>query len=334
MSSTSKVVQIQSRKARFGQNLVIQDLHRFGPQATESFVSLEQAQHYCKTLAQHHYENFSIASFLVPAAIRQDFYNIYAYCRWSDDLADELVSSDESIQLLIWWRDQLRECFTGSANHPVFVALRKTIDRHGLMIEPFEALLDAFAQDQQNVRYATDDALLRYCQGSANPVGRILLRLAQVDTTEALELSDEICTGLQIANFCQDLRLDALRGRIYLPQERWNRYPIDESQILDGTPSETLKNALRDWVFTAQTHLANGLPLVKLVPRWLARDVQLFARGGLTILDNIANAGFDVWSQPIEVTHRQKIALLFRSVLSPRSTRLFQFAHLSKPPCK
>lgn len=202
---------------------------------------------------------------------------------------------------------------------------------HGLRIEPFQDLLGAFVQDQHTTRYPTDEDLLGYCRGSANPVGRILLQLGKVESDQAKQLSDQICTGLQIANFCQDIRQDALRGRIYLPEERWAQYPITENEILAGNVSCNLVQAMQDWVRTAQSHLIDGLPLVKHVPRWLARDIQLFARGGLTVLDNISKLGFDVWTQPIEVTRKQKVRLLLQAILRPRSLELTGFRNLDGP---
>jgi squalene synthase HpnC len=315
---------------RSGESLVLNDLARFGPDCHGCEMSVPESESYCKNLALNHYENFSVASFLLPKSIRQDFYNIYAYCRWSDDLADETPSQAtnssssqiwNSVDLLEWWRNELRQCFAGNSKHPVFVALRSTLLRHPLPIEPFEKLLDAFCQDQHVNRYQSDEEVLAYCSGSANPVGRILLGLAKTTQADAIRQSDLVCTGLQLANFCQDIRKDALRNRIYLPQSRWTPYSISQDDILQGTKSAPLQNALRDWVYYAREHLVQGLPLVEQVPRWLARDVQLFVRGGLTILENIERAGFDVWNRPIEVTKSQKLMLLGKSILFPRSIR-------------
>lgn len=303
---------------RSGESLVLNDLARFGPHCHGYEMSVSESDRYCKNLALNHYENFSVASFLLPKSIRQDFYNVYAYCRWSDDLADETPSS---IDLLHWWRNELKQCFAGNCNHPVFVALRSTLLRHSLPLEPFEKLLDAFCQDQHVIRYDNDDDVLAYCSGSANPVGRILLGLAKTTHADAIRQSDSVCTGLQLANFCQDIRRDALRNRIYLPQSRWTTHSISQEDILQGTKSVPLQNALRDWVDYARDHLVQGLPLVQQVPRWLARDVQLFVRGGLAILENIERAGFDVWNRPIEVTKSQKFMLLGQSILFPRSIR-------------
>jgi len=310
-----------------GKDIVLADLKRFGPSSSALPMDVRLAKKYCKNLAERHYENFSKASFLLPASIRQDFFNIYAYCRWSDDLADEIGNAADSLRLLEWWRSELLACFSGTVKHPVFIALKETIRVHPLSLEHFEHLLDAFVQDQSVFRYSSQQEISEYCSGSANPVGRILLQLAHVEDLNALALCDHICTGLQIANFCQDIRQDALRGRIYMPRAIWERFQISELEILEGRVTDNLRFALKDWVDSARTHLVRGLPLVRMTPRWLARDIQLFARGGLTILDNIALSDFNVWDRPIEVTQRQKLVLLIRAILSPRSIHVADRTH-------
>ena len=315
---------------RSGESLVVNDLARFGPKCPKYEMSLAESERYCKSLALNHYENFSVASFLLPASMRQDFYNVYAYCRWSDDLADEtpkhrneqpVTPEMNTIDLLQWWRNEMKQCFAGKFKHPVFVALGSTLVRHQLPMEPFEKLLDAFCQDQHVSRYENDEDVLAYCSGSANPVGRILLGLAKTTGADAIRQSDSICTGLQLTNFCQDVTRDALRDRIYLPKSRWAHYSILEEEILRGKRTVSQQSALRDWVHYARNYLIQGLPLVQQVPRWLARDIQLFVRGGLALLENIERSEFDVWQKPIEVTKSQKLILLFQSILFPRSIR-------------
>jgi squalene synthase HpnC len=213
----------------------MQLLDRFGPepQVAAPAVSLDEALAYVRGLASTHYENFSVLSSLVPRELRDDFAAVYAYCRWSDDLADETGADDaaraRSEALLAWWRGELERCFADPAGygeqpgaHPVFTALAQTVRRHGLPAAPFHHLLDAFVQDQRVTRYQTWDELLGYCRGSANPVGRIVLHLGGYpDTPENAEryaMSDAICTALQLTNFWQDVRRDLLeRDRVYMP---------------------------------------------------------------------------------------------------------------------
>lgn len=311
-----------STHARSGNRNVLDDLQRYGPSSAPCSLSLAESQSYCQSITRFHYENFSVASWLVPQKLRQDLANVYAYCRWSDDLADETGDSNLSISLLGWWREQLDLCYRGKAVHPVFIALSTTIEKHGLEKEMFSDLLNAFLLDQSIKRYETVEQLNGYCHGSANPVGRILLAMCKVDDPESHRRSDSICTGLQIANFCQDMRIDAVRDRIYLPREFWSKFAIDEAIILSAKPHDNLKQALKHWCGHAHRLLVDGMPLVQTVPIWLARDLQLFVRGGLRILEEIRRSDYDVWSREIEVSRKTKLYLLLRAALFPRSIRV------------
>ncbi len=328
MKEDSESKPTTDRARRAGSSRVVNDLHRFGPEAAGEPLSVEASVDYCRRLAMAHYENFSVASWLLPRRIRKDFYAIYAYCRWSDDLADELDDPDRSRTLLDWWLHSLQGCFDGQpCTHPVFVALGPAIDRYRLSIEPFQDLISAFVDDQTIQRYDTDVGLRDYCRRSANPVGRILLRIANIDSDETLRLSDSICTGLQLANFCQDLRIDARRGRLYLPRERWEGAGLSASDLLSCSYTDRTAAVLQDWVAYARGHLVDGLPLVSHGPRWLARDVQLFVRGGLAILDNIRRHRYDVWGHSIEVSKGQQLALLARALVWPRSVSVPRASH-------
>lgn len=309
------------------------ELSRYGPQLGSSTLpgepatlpksarlSIDQCRAYCQYVARVHYENFQIASWLIPRRLRQDFFNIYAYCRWSDDCADEAVDSQQATALLSWWRGQLHAMFDGDVpNHPVMQALSETVRHHGLPKEPFDALIDAFEQDQIKRRYATMAELDDYCARSANPVGRLVLGLACEDTDlENLRLSDSICTGLQLANFCQDMARDAKAGRIYAPQEMWAKHSVEESMILAANPRPELQSLLSEWVSQARSRLDAGAGLPRRLPRWLSSDVQLFRQGGLAILDAIERAGFDVWTKRPTISKFRKAQLLVRVFLTPR----------------
>lgn len=307
---------------RRGNCQVLDDLKRYGPSSAPNQLSLAECQAYCGALTRLHYENFSVASRLVPREMRQHLANVYAYCRWSDDLADETGDSELATSLLAWWRDQLEQCYRGQAVHPVFVALSQTIEKYELSQELFANLLDAFLQDQTTKRYENVEQLKEYCRGSADPVGRILLAMCNIDDPESLRQSDSVCTGLQIANFCQDIRVDSLRDRIYMPREIWSNFDVDEAMILSAKPNEKLKKALKYWCQCSHQHLSDGLLLVQTVPPWLARDLQLFVRGGLRILEEIRRSDYDVWSREIEVSRNTKLFLLFRAWLFPRSIRV------------
>lgn len=287
------------------------DLQRWGPLAKPtSPLALADAFAYCRDLATQHYENFTVASYLLPHALRQDFCNVYAYCRWADDLGDELDSTEAAMTGLRWWQEELDRCFLGQATHPVMIALRATIEKHQLPKPPFDDLISAFQQDQSKTRYADDDELLDYCRRSANPVGRILLAMAHLDQDNCRHWSDAVCTGLQIANFCQDMARDAKLPRIYLPQSRWGAHRLSEEQILAAKVSPELQATLREWCEHARHFLLAGLPLSKQGPRWLRRNVLLFIGGGLSILQSIRQADHDVWSKRIEVRRATKMGLL------------------------
>lgn len=278
-------------------------------------MGLDQAFRYCEKLARSHYENFSVTNLWLPSQIRPHFASIYAYCRWSDDLADEIGDASRSSELLAWWKDQLHQGSQGRSTHPVFIALHYTMQQFGLKIAPFEDLLSAFLQDQSVQSYKDDLELLDYCRRSANPVGRLILGLANSTEARSIEWSDAICTGLQIANFCQDVRQDALRGRFYLPQSRMLLGGITQDDWREGT--QKARTTLEQWVEYARGFFAVGKPLVDQGPAWFRRSVGLFSGGGIQILDNIERNRFDVWRSNIEVSKLQKLNLVFRAIRGP-----------------
>jgi squalene synthase HpnC len=282
-------------------------------------MGLDQAFEYCEKLAKSHYENFSVTNLWLPADIRPHFASIYAYCRWSDDLADETADRNQSSELLGWWKQQLRQGVEGKSMHPVFIALHHTIDSFDLSIEPFEDLLSAFVQDQSVDSYQDDAQVLDYCRRSANPVGRLILGLARTCVPPSLSWSDSICTGLQIANFCQDVRLDALRGRNYLPESRMHQAGITKENWKDG--SGKAREVLADWVSYAREHLNAGQPLTQHGPHWLRRSVELFLGGGKQILQNIQRIDYDVWNKSPEVTKIQKAQLVLNALMGSGDRR-------------
>ena len=208
------------------------DLERYGPQAAhQKPLTRRQSRRYCRRLARRHYENFTVASRLIPHRLRQHVCNLYAYCRWADDLADEIDDPQQSLALLAWWEAQLRDCYRDRVAHPVFVALAETIGKFNIPPEPFVDLLVAFRQDQRLTRYESQEQLLEYCRYSANPVGRMVLYLGECHTPDRVRLADSICTGLQLANFCQDVARDWDRGRVYLPQAACRRFGYSEAMF-------------------------------------------------------------------------------------------------------
>ena len=219
-----------------------------------------QAETYTRWLATHHYENFHVVSFLLPKPLHQDFFNVYAYCRWADDLGDEIGNPAESLRLLEWWRGELDAMYAGHATHPVFVALRTTINRHDIPKEPFAHLIEAFVQDQTITRYPTWEDLFGYCRYSANPVGRLVLYLCGYRDPDRQQLSDSTCTALQLANFWQDVTVDLLKDRIYIPLEVIDRHGYSTEELFTRHDSPAVRAVIRECVSRAQELFVAGFP--------------------------------------------------------------------------
>jgi squalene synthase HpnC len=277
-----------------------EELKVWGPEAAPRVLSLAEAEAYCRALATTHYENFPVVSWLLPRSLHQPFYNVYAYCRWADDLGDEVHDAARATDLLAWWRDELRSCYRGAATHPVFIALAPTIREFGIPQQPFEDLLSAFEQDQRVKEYETFAELRDYCRRSADPVGRIVLYLCRAYSERNAAWSDSICTGLQLANFWQDVSRDFDIGRVYLPRESRRRFGYADADLAKRVTNEPFLELMRFEVERARQLLKDGLPLVKELPWPLRVDIDLFARGGLCLLDRIAGIHYRVWqSRPV-----------------------------------
>lgn len=276
---------------------------------------LRRAEKWTRRLARGHTENFLVASILLPRRLRQPFYNVYAFCRTADDIADHSPSPQVAIERLAELQNQLDQTYSGRPESDLFVALSDTIERFDLPQAPFNDLLDAFRQDQRKTRYADFDELLQYCGRSANPVGRIVLRLGECLDDESATLSDQICTGLQLANFWQDLGRDFAIGRVYLPQDQMKQFGVAESMLSGSGTPEPLRELLMFECNRAETFLQRGLPLVDRVPNWLASDVKLFAHGGFATLDAIRRIGFDVLRRRPQVSKLKQASLVVRAIL-------------------
>ncbi|HKI19949.1 MAG TPA: squalene synthase HpnC [Isosphaeraceae bacterium] len=289
------------------------DLRRFGPGTSER-VSRDEALAYCARLTATHYENFSVVTWLTPRDLRPAFQSIYAFCRWSDDLGDEVGDPRRSLELLEWWRGELRALYRGRARHPVMIALAETVEHKMIPIEPFEALISAFEQDQTVTEYLTYEQLLDYCTRSANPVGHLVLYVAGAFTTENARLSDATCTALQLANFWQDVARDLAIGRIYLPRADRMHFGYSESDLRALRFTTAFAGLMKFEVERARALFAHGRPLVSRVPRELAVDIDVFSRGGLAILDRIEARGFDVLSARPVLSRWTKLLLLGRAI--------------------
>ena len=280
----------------------------------ERAPSKVEAQEYCRRLARSHYENFSVATWFLPERLRQHFFNIYAYCRISDDLGDEVGDPHASLEMLGQWQEELDACYAGNPRHPVFVALEETIQQFDIPKQPFDDLLKAFRQDQTITRYETFEDLLGYCRYSANPVGHLVLYLCGYRDPERQTLSDSTCTALQLANFWQDVRVDYSKDRVYLPQADMQHFGVTDATIAAGIATPEFRALLRYEVEYTRDMFEQGLPLIGKVNRDLALDLDLFSRGGLEILRAIERQDYDVLSARPAITKGTKLQLAFRAL--------------------
>jgi squalene synthase HpnC len=280
----------------------------------DSAPTLEEARAWCKHLAETHYENFHVATWFLPERLRPHFHAIYAYCRVSDDLGDEVCNTEQSLALLDLWGRELDACYEGRARHPVFVALAETIRICSIPREPFADLLTAFRQDQLVTRYATMQDVLGYCRYSANPVGRLVLYTCGYSDDERFRLSDFTCSALQLANFWQDVRVDWAKDRVYLPQHEMQRFGVTDATIEQGITTPEFRALLKYEVEYARDLFRQGLPLIGMVDRDLAVDLDLFSRGGLEILNAIEDQNFDVLTSRPSISKRTKLQLALRAV--------------------
>jgi squalene synthase HpnC len=274
--------------------------------------ALAEAQAWCKHLATTHYENFHVATLFLPSALRPHFHSVYAFCRTSDDLGDEVADTNTATRLLGQWRAMLHECFAHpeASKHPVYVALQPTIERCNLPREPFDQLISAFEEDQVVTRHPSIASLERYSRYSANPVGRLVLLVAGYRSPECFALSDDICTALQLANFYQDVVEDDERNRRYLPADIMAKFGVTDAQIRERRFDENFRHMMKYLVDDARGRLTRGERIVKLVDRDLAATLALFARGGHAILDAIAAQDYDTLRGRPVVAKAKKMVLL------------------------
>ena len=278
--------------------------------------TVEAARAWCRRLSETHYENFHVVSWLLPQRLRPHFHSIYAYCRVSDDLGDEVGNREQSLALLDLWGAELDACYRGEARHPVFVALAETIRACDIPKEPFADLLVAFKQDQIVTRFATMQEVLGYCRYSANPVGHLVLYACGYRDAERFALSDHTCSALQLANFWQDVRVDYQKDRIYIPREDMDRFGVPEQDIASGRFTPQFRALMQHEVDYARQMFHAGLPLIRMVDRALAVDLDLFSRGGLEILRAVEQEDYNVLRARPAISKARKAALLLRALAS------------------
>lgn len=275
--------------------------------------SLAKAYAYCQRLATSHYENFTVASWLLPRALRPHVHAVYAYCRGVDDLGDE--AEGDRLTLLDDWEAELRRCFDGDAQQPAFVALQETIRRFDIPPEPFLRLIEANRMDQRVNRYRTFTDLQAYCQNSANPVGHLVLYLFGYRDEERQRLSDSTCTALQLTNFWQDVRRDLGKGRIYIPLEEMERFHYSEEDLLAARFDGRLRDLMAFQVRRTRELFRSGLELIPRVRGRLRLDLRLFSLGGLAVLDAIEDTGYDVLNRRPKLSRARKALLALRGLL-------------------
>jgi squalene synthase HpnC len=273
-----------------------------------------EAEQYTRWLATHHYENFHVVSFLLPKRLHQDFYNVYAFCRWADDLGDEIGDTAESLRLLAWWREELAAMYVGRTQHPVFVALEGTVHKYDLPKQLFADLISAFEQDQRVTRYRNWEELFGYCRRSANPVGRLVLRLCGYSDAERDRMSDATCTALQLANFWQDVTVDLEKDRVYLPLDVLARHGYTVADLRARRYNEAFQEVMRDAIYVARNLFLEGVPLAKTVDRRLGFDLDLFSRGGMRVLEKIEQQNYNVLARRPAISKFERVQLLVGSL--------------------
>ena len=244
---------------------------------------LDSAYQYCRDITVNHYENFPVASVLLPARIRRHVYPIYAFARHADDLADE----HHDRNALLEWRQQLHDLEHHPPKHPIFMALKDTIQKFEIPTTLFDQLISAFLQDLDKNRYQDLNELLDYCQRSANPVGRLILLLHGYKDDKLFQFSDHICTALQLTNFWQDVSIDIQKDRVYVPKTHWSAVAMDQQIAQEAKTPQALRSSLADLVNETDLMFQKGLPLLQAISGRLRWELKMTVLGGLNILKKI-----------------------------------------------
>ena len=271
----------------------------------------------------NHYENFPVASLLLPRRLREPVRHIYNFARSADDIADEgNATAPERLQQLNAYQAALSQIQAGELalsdsdpRHAIFDPLARTITQFSLPLAPFFNLLSAFMQDVTIHRYLDDAALFDYCSRSANPVGRLMLHLYNEDTSEQnLIQADCICTGLQLTNFWQDIAVDWEKSRVYLPQQKLEYYGIDEQNMARHQSSEAWRALMHAQVQQAREQLMEGFPLARRLPGRIGLELRLVVHGGLRVLERIELLHYDVFRTRPVLQRQDWILLLLRAL--------------------
>ena len=277
---------------------------------------MPQAFQFCERLAHDHYENFPVASMLVPREKRPHVYAIYSFARIADDYADEPgLTPAERVNSIVEWEEQLVDAYRGHAHHPVFVALRETVDRFQIPVELFQRLLKAFRSDVTTHRYETFDQVLEYCDNSANPIGRLMLLLFNYRAEMSMELSDSICTALQLTNFWQDVSVDLEKDRVYIPMEDIREFGYSEEDLLERRCTQAFRDLMCYQIERTEELFREGKPLLADVGSDLRMELKLTWNGGMRILKKIEKQDYDVLARRPTLSLYDKISILGSSFM-------------------
>jgi len=283
----------------------------------DKYWSAEEGFRYCETIARSHYENFPVASRFVSKEIRKYVLAIYSFARIADDYADEPgFTLAERMDNLNQWEQELDECYSGNPTHRVFAALAETVERFQIPRELFQNLLTAFRADVTVKRYETYEDVLAYCRNSANPIGRLLLLLFNYRSETMMQLSDSICTALQLTNFLQDISVDLQKDRIYLPLEELKEFEYSEQDLFNQTVDDRFRNLMAFQVRRTADLFVEGKPLLPMVGKDLSMELKLTWNGGMKILQKIHRQKYDVLTKRPALSALDKLGILFHSFLS------------------
>ena len=279
-------------------------------------TSIRKAFEYCENITRSHYENFPVASLFIPKERRPFICSIYAFARTADDIADEgSLTAEDRLRRLDEWQGKLDDCFAGNAEHPIFIALAETVARTGIPRDPLADLLTAFRLDVTKNRFDAFTELLHYCEFSANPVGKLVLYIFGDARARTIDLSNHICTGLQLANFWQDVSVDRSKGRIYIPLEDFCRFGYTESDLAHNVADDRFRRLIQFQVGRTREFFMKGKPLVTEVVRDLRCELALTVKGGLEILTKIEQSGYDVLTNRPRFSLFDKLSMILTAVL-------------------
>ena len=291
------------------QKMVLMNKLLLNNQEKESFKN-------CSDLAKSHYENFTVWSKLIRKDLMPFFSSIYAFCRVTDDIGDESNKKHENIlKSLDEWEKLLLNCYTNKVNHPYFKAISITIKRIDIPPDNYIKIIDANRQDQIVKSYKNFQLLEEYCRLSANPVGRLVLKIMGYNNNEIMRFSDNICTGLQLLNFCQDISEDLKKGRIYIPEEDMKYHKVKKIDFQKSFVSNEMRNLIKFEIERTEKYFHEGLKIFHHMKRKDQFPISLFLKGGNTIVKEIKRRNFDTLTNKIRISKISKSKILFTSLL-------------------